>query len=121
HQYAGMVAREKHRIEASAAFKVSKDDVYFSTITPLYDVMPLISKYYRSKFPSKEFIIYDLKRRYAIHYNLDHIEMVSMELTPEHHTLPLTHTSIKSLINHKLYSTGKMDSTTSYLGEKTAV
>lgn len=121
HQYAGMVAREKHRIEAGAAFKISKDDVYFSTIAPLYDVLPLISKYYRSKFPNQEFIVYDLKRKYAIHYNSDHIEMVSMALSPEQHVGPLTNTSIKSLINHKLFLTGKRNSGTSYLGEKTAV
>jgi len=121
HQYAGMVAREKHRIEAGAEFKISGDDVYFSTIAPLYDVLPLVSKYYRLKFPNKEFIIYDLKRKYAIHYDSDHIEMVSMELTPEQHTGPLTNTSIKSLINHKLFLTGKRNSASSYLGEKTAV
>ncbi|HUH47365.1 MAG TPA: DUF4130 domain-containing protein, partial [Arenibacter sp.] len=121
HQYAGMVAREKHRIETGAAFNISKDDVYFSTISPIFDVLPLISKYYRSKFPNKEFIVYDLKRKYAIHYNLDHVEMVSMGLTPEQYTGPLTNTSIKSLINHKLFLTGQRNSNTSYLGEKTAV
>lgn len=121
HQYAGMVAREKHRIESSAEFKISKDDVYFSTIAPHYDVLPLVSKYYRLKFPNKEFILYDLKRKYAIHYNLNHIEMISMELTPEQCTGPLTHTSIKSLINHKLFLTEKRNSGTSYLSEKTAV
>src|SRR5690606_17845902 len=104
-----------------AEFKISGDDVYFSTIAPLYDVLPLVSKYYRLKFPNKEFIIYDLKRKYAIHYDSDHIEMVSIRLTPEQHTGPLTNTSIKSLINHKLFLTGKRNSASSYLGEKTAV
>jgi len=121
HQYAGMVAREKHRIEAGAEFQISGDDVYFSTVAPLYDVLPLVSKYYRLKFPHKEFIIYDLKRKYAIHYNSDHIEIVSMGLAPEQHMGPLTKTSIKSLIDHKLFLTGKRDSAPSYLGEKTAV
>lgn len=121
YQYAGMVAREKHRIETAAEFKISKDDVYFATIAPHYDVLPLVSKYYRIKFPNKEFIVYDLKRKYAIYYNLHHIEIVSMGLTPEQHTGPLTHTSIKSLINHKLFQAGKRSSNPSYRGEKTAV
>lgn len=120
-QYAEMVAKEKHRIETGAEFRISRDGVYFSTIAPLYDVLPLVSKYYRLKFPNKEFILYDLKRKYAIHYNLQHIEIVSMELSPEQYKGPLAHTSIKSLINHKLFPSGKRDSITSYLGEKTAV
>ena len=121
HQYAGMVAREKHRIETGAEFKISRDDVYFSAIAPHYDVLPLVSKYYRSKFPNKEFILYDLKRKYAIHYNLHHIEIVSMELSPEQLKGPLAHTAIKSLINHKLFSTGKRNPEASHLDKKTAV
>lgn len=121
HQSVGMVAREKHRIEVGAEFKISKDNVYFSTVAPFYDVLPLISKYYRSKFPNKEFIVYDIKRKYAIHYNLGHIEMVSMGLSPEQYMGQLANISIKPLIDHKLFLTDKRNSGPGYLGEKAAV
>jgi len=80
HQYAGMVAREKHRIEAIATFKISQDQMHYTAITPYHDVLPLLSRYYRSKFPGKEFLIYDKKRKYALLYNLLSISYIPMEI-----------------------------------------
>lgn len=119
-QYSGMVSREKHQTEVIAKFKVSQDDIYFSAIAPNYDVLPLISKYYRSKFPHKEFLIYDLKRSYAIYYDLEKTQIIRRDLSPIHSMRSLSRTHLKSLIYSNLFSGGETTPTVG-LSERTAV
>lgn len=102
-QHSRMVAREKHRIEAIANFEISQDQVFFSTVSPGFDVLPLISKYFRSKFYGREFMVYDRKRKYAIYYNRYTVEIISLELSAYDGTGNLAHTNIKQLINNKLH------------------
>ncbi|MDL5511900.1 TIGR03915 family putative DNA repair protein [Arenibacter sp. M-2] len=102
-QHSRMVAREKHRIEAIANFEISQDQVFFSIVSPAFDVLPLISKYFRSKFQGQEFIIYDQKRKYAIFYNLYTVEIISMELSVHDYPRKLSQTHIKQFINNKLH------------------
>lgn len=103
-QLSRMVAREKHRIEAIAKFKISQDQVYFSNVSPGFDVLPLISKYFRSKFHGQEFMVYDQKRKYAIYYNLYTVEIISLELSTYDCTGDLSQTNIKQLISNKIHS-----------------
>lgn len=121
YQLSGMVAREKHRIEACAKFRISQDAIYFSAVAPHYDVLPLISKYYRAKFPHKEFLIYDLKRRYAIYYNLMKTELIIRDLSAIHSKLSLSRTNLKSLINTKLFANDNSPGPATLINEKTAV
>ncbi|MCM4153048.1 DUF4130 domain-containing protein [Arenibacter sp. N53] len=103
-QHSRMVAREKHRIEAIANFKISQDQVYFSSVSPGFDVLPLISKYFRSKFHGQEFMVYDQKRKYAIYYNLYTVEVISLEFSAYDCTGDISQTNIKQLINSKIHS-----------------
>ncbi|SHI76281.1 probable DNA metabolism protein [Arenibacter nanhaiticus] len=98
HQYAGMVAREKHRIEAIATFKDSQDQIHYTAVTPYHDVLPLLSRYYRSKFPGKEFLIYDNKRKYALFYNLLTISHISMEIPTDFFKTQSSSKPLKPLI-----------------------
>lgn len=79
-QLAKKVGREKHRMEAFVQFQLSKDDIYFANIDPDFDVLPLISKHFRGCYADQRWLIYDVKRKYGIFYNLDHMEMVSLNL-----------------------------------------
>ncbi len=84
-QLARKVGREKHRMEAFVRFQLTKDDIYFANIEPDFDVLPLISKHFRNRYADQQWLIYDVKRNYGIYYNLDHVEMVSLNLTDIHH------------------------------------
>lgn len=79
-QLAKLVAREKNRMEAFAQFKLTKDGVYFSGIEPEFNVLPLISKHFRSRYPDQHWLIYDMKRKYGLFYNGDGVEIISMDL-----------------------------------------
>ena len=73
------VGREKHRMEAFVRFKLTKDDWYFANIEPDFDVLPLIAKHFRKRYADQRWMIYDIKRHYAICYNLENVEFVTME------------------------------------------
>jgi len=77
------VGREKHRMEAFVRFKLTKDDWYFANIEPDFDVLPLIAKHFKKRYADQRWMIYDIKRHYAICYNLDTVEFVTMEFNKD--------------------------------------
>ncbi|MDO1500633.1 TIGR03915 family putative DNA repair protein [Winogradskyella maritima] len=79
-QMARSVHREKHRMEAFVRFKLTKDNIYFSAVTPDFNVLPLISKHFEKRYADQQWLIYDLERQFGLFYNLEKVEIVSMDL-----------------------------------------
>ena len=73
------VAREKHRMEAFVRFRLTKDNTYFSNIEPDFNVLPLISKHFKSRYADQKWIIYDIKRKYGIYYDLDKLDFIQLD------------------------------------------
>lgn len=137
-QLAHKVGREKHRMEAFVRFQLTKDQIYFANIEPDYDVLPLISKHFRNRYADQQWIIYDVKRKYGLYYNLDNVEIVSLDLedifsnsirrsnrltSAEHEFQDLWQnyfksTTIKSRINSKLHTQHVPKRYWKYLSEK---
>ena len=90
-QLAKSVGREKHRMEAFVRFQLTKDGIYFSNIEPDFDVLPLISKHFKSRYADQKWLIYDVKRKYGLYYDLNSVEMVTLKLNEVH-----TNKTIKS-------------------------
>lgn len=76
------VGREKHRMEAFVRFKLTKDNWYFANIEPDFDVLPLIATHFKDRYADQRWIIYDIKRSYAICYDLETIEFMTMDFVP---------------------------------------
>jgi len=70
------VGREKHRMEAFVRFRLTKDNIYFATIEPDFNVLPIILKHFKSRYADQQWIIYDLKRKYGIRYDLERVEEI---------------------------------------------
>jgi probable DNA metabolism protein len=139
-QLSKMVAREKHRMEAFVRFQLTRDGVYFANIEPDFNVLPLISKHFRSRYADQEWIIYDVKRKYGLFYDRESIEIISLDLTEiytnsirkndtfsvgEHSYQELwsnyfRSTNIKSRINRKLHRQHVPKRYWKYLSEKKA-
>ena len=137
-QLARKVGREKHRMEAFVRFQLTKDNIYFANIEPDFDVLPLISKHFRKRYADQQWLIYDVKRRYGIFYNLEGVEIVSLNLDEihfnrtrkskaftetEYHYQDLWNsyfksTHIKSRINRKLHTQHVPKRYWKYLSEK---
>lgn len=79
-QLANGVAKEKHRAEIFLQFRSTNDGVLFANIDPDSDLLPLVSKHFRSRYADREWLVYDEKRRYGIYYDLKKVEIVSLDL-----------------------------------------
>lgn len=82
-QVAKMVGREKHRMEAFVRFRLTKDAIYFASIEPDFNVLPLIQKHFKSRYADQKWVIYDIKRRYGLFYNLDNVDIVAMDFSKD--------------------------------------
>lgn len=74
------VGREKHRMEAFIRFEQLKDGIYFAKIDPDFDVLTLIIRHFKNRYQDQKWLIYDLRRKYGVYYDLNDIEIVSMDL-----------------------------------------
>lgn len=79
-QLAHKVGREKHRMETLVQFQLTKDEVYFAIIEPDFNVLPLLSKHFRSRATGQQWIIYDTKRNYGLYHNQEGIELIHLDL-----------------------------------------
>ena len=78
-QIAKNVSREKHRMEAFVRFRLTKDDIYFANIEPDFNVLPLISKHFKSRYADQKWVIYDIKRNYGLYYDLQTLDFINMD------------------------------------------
>ena len=74
-----MVHREKHRMEAFVRFKLLKEDLFFASIEPDFDVLPLISSHFTKHYADQQWMIYDFKRNYGLYYDLLDTRLVEMD------------------------------------------
>ena len=73
------VSRERHRMTAFVRFRLTKDQIYFASIEPDFNVLPLISSHFKKRYADQEWLIYDVKRHYGISYNLKEVSVVDFE------------------------------------------
>ena len=77
-QTATKVAKEKHRMEAFVRFQLTKDNLYYATVQPDYNVLPLICDHFEKRYADQQWLIYDVQRRYGIYYDLKTTEVVEI-------------------------------------------
>lgn len=74
------VGREKHRMEAFIRFELLKDGIYFAKIDPDFDVLTLIMNHFKNRYQDQKWLIYDLRRKYGIFYDLESVAIVSLDI-----------------------------------------
>jgi probable DNA metabolism protein len=98
---AKMVQREKHRMEAFVRFRLTIDNIYYAVIEPDFNVIPLIKKHFTSRYADQKWIIYDLKRKYGLFYDLEKTEIVEIDFDDDMQKAQLPDHSIE--VNEKLF------------------
>lgn len=73
------VSRERHRMKAFIRFQQTADGIYYCPVEPDYNVLPLISKFFRDRYADQRWIIYDVKRKYGLYYDLHTVEEITYE------------------------------------------
>jgi probable DNA metabolism protein len=76
-----MVRREKHRMEAFVRFQKLKDETFYSTVEPDFNVLPLLIRHFKSRYADQKWIIYDIKRRYGLYYDLHDTQYISLDFS----------------------------------------
>lgn len=77
------VSRERHRMKAFIRFKETVDGIFYAPIEPDFNVLPLISHFFRNRYADQQWIIYDIKRKYGLYYDLNKVEEIVLEQTPD--------------------------------------
>lgn len=80
-QVAKMVYREKHRMEAFVRFQLTSDGIYYAAINPDFNVIPILGSHFEKRYADQKWLIYDLRRKYGIFYNLEKVEEIELEMS----------------------------------------
>jgi len=75
------VRREKHRMEAFIRFQKLKDETFYAAIEPDFNVLPLLIRHFKNRYADQRWIIYDIRRKYGVHYNLHDTEYITLDFS----------------------------------------
>lgn len=73
------VHREKHRMEAFVRFQKTADGLYYASVSPDFNVLPLIVRHFEKRYADQRWAIYDATRRYGVYYDLKLTAFVQFE------------------------------------------
>ena len=87
-QTARKVWREKHRMEAFVRFEFLPQNLFYATVEPDYNVLPVITKHFQSRYADQDWMIYDVRRKYGIRYEVktgevNEVQLSEKDVTPE--------------------------------------
>jgi probable DNA metabolism protein len=82
-QMAQKVHREKHRMEAFVRFQQTGDGMFYAGVEPDFNVLPLILEHFRKRYADQQWIIYDLKRKYGLFYDLEKVATIELDFKSE--------------------------------------
>jgi probable DNA metabolism protein len=70
------IHREVHRMHAFVRFQKTTDDLYYATVVPDFNVLPLIGEHFEKRYSDQHWMIYDSKRHYGLYYDQQQTMMV---------------------------------------------
>lgn len=73
------IRRERHRMKAFIRFQKTADGIYYCPIEPDFNVLPLVARFFKDRYADQQWIIYDVKRKYGLYYNLNTVEQITYE------------------------------------------
>ena len=77
-QLAEAVAREKQQIERTLQFSRDRGQLSTATIDPRANILPLISRHFRSLYLHNAWVIYDRRRKYGLYYHEQSMELLHL-------------------------------------------
>jgi len=73
------VLREEERIRQFVRFQKTADGIFFAAMEPKYNVLRLCTGHFQERFADQQWIIYDVKRRFGLHYNLKKVTEITFD------------------------------------------
>ena len=72
------VLHEAHQMKGFVRFHLTGNQLYYSIINPVYNILPLITHHFKHRFSDQHWLVYDEKRRYGIYYDLNNVTEVNI-------------------------------------------
>ena len=91
------ISRERHRMTAFVRFKLGKDGIYYTTVAPDFDVLPLLATHFKNRFADQKWLIFDTQRQYGIFYDLHQVQTVEFSQITEQPTTQSMPSSVHSI------------------------
>jgi probable DNA metabolism protein len=73
------IGREVHRMHAFVRFQRSVDEIWYAFIEPDFNVLPLIGEHFEKRYADQRWVIYDLKRKFGLHYDLEKTDFITID------------------------------------------
>lgn len=70
------VDRERHRMKAFIRFQKDNNNMFYAIVEPDFNVLPLIIKFFTDRYRDQNWLIYDIKRKYGLFYNIETVTEV---------------------------------------------
>ena len=64
------MGREIHRLHAFVRFEKLEDGLFFAKVEPDFNVLPVSFKFFKDRYADQKWMIYDLKRKFGVMYDL---------------------------------------------------
>jgi len=77
-QIGKQIGREVHRMHAFVRFQETRDGLYVSLIEPDFNVLPLLGKHFRERYPAQDWLIYDVQRHHGLLYDRDGMRFTTL-------------------------------------------
>jgi probable DNA metabolism protein len=94
---AALVASEKGQMEKRVSFSQEYGQLATATISPRHDVLPLLTRYLRTRNADRDWLLYDSKRHYGFYYHRQNKKCLRLSETEIHYLLQ--NTSYGSYVN----------------------
>ncbi len=85
------ISRERHRMKAFTRFQKTSNGLYYAVIEPDFNVLPLISDFFRKRYADQPWLIYDVKRTYGLLYDKGSVSEVKLSEVGEDALDTLSH------------------------------
>ena len=82
-------------MEAFVRFQLTKDGLYYATIQPDFNVLPLLINHFEKRYADQRWMIYDMQRKYGIYYDLQTTSFVEMIFSEENKNNNLAHVMVE--------------------------
>lgn len=78
-QLAQSVTREYDLYLGMVRFQKVNESLYVARILPKYNIVSMLAPHFKRRLPDQEWLIFDEKRKYGIHYNQSSLSEVEIE------------------------------------------
>lgn len=81
-QLAKKVSHERHYLMMFVRFNAIENQgekVYFATVEPRYNVLPLVVAFFKDRFADQKWAIFDTKRQFGYYFDLKQLDLVTLD------------------------------------------